>query len=499
MRLLALIILLCVRHIFALRRTGLQGFVEGNILYLDGGLYLNENGNPAPSNRSIDHVDLNKDFVVGSPADGNGPTVFHSSKPTYVPDVSHGIIWSDYRNLAYLYGGAAVDGNKLTNSIWEVDTSNGSLSWTEVEVNLSEGRPSHGAGCDFYSIKKGFYLGGWMSTSGTNDSDTRTYRHTLDIWDMRSKTMKHTTVPEFVPIVQQSLVPVDNLDGKVLLVALGGYTHKNGTLTIFGGCYNDPAYNMSCASYSYDPLVYNIASASWSNYAYHALGYFVPPIVSNVIGGSEVGNAKYSSPVFTTFSSHRLSQLFTPPPHPARNGLEYSRPVKIAGLVCLLAVVPFIGWMIVDFVSVQDQQKKRWAISLPYLCFLWSTSAAILILVAVAYLESQKPDPDVSHWSGAPVSDGFWTGQAMESPFVNKPSPHRPPQGLLSVYYDQGTSGTYSQRNFTIRLRPIIYWSWNYLPLLIVVLYGRAWKMLDVSLKSVYKYSHLKPFGRPSA
>ncbi len=67
---------------------------------------------------------------------------------------------------------------------------------------------------------------------GSNEagSSKRHYRHTLDIWDMVAKTMKCSDVPDFVPIVDQNLVVGSIQEGREFLVALGGYTVKNGTL-----------------------------------------------------------------------------------------------------------------------------------------------------------------------------------------------------------------------------------------------------------------------------
>ena len=94
-------------------------------------------------------------------------------------------------------------------------------------------------------------------------------------------------------------------------------------------------------------------------------------------------------------------------------------------------------------------------------------------------------------WTGDLVSDGFWLGQPIISQFVNGPTLSRPAQGLLSCYYDTGTSGIWSRRNFTIHLTPIVYWTFNYLPLLVAVLFSRLWKVLDLTVKRNYKYAHL--------
>lgn len=140
--------------------------------------------------------------------------------------------WSDHRNRAYLYGGTAIDGGILENDIWAFDTSDGEKPWTKLEVNLSGGRPSHGAGCDFDRLQKGFHLGGWTETSNATDCSNRSYRHTLDIWYMDKETMTHRDVPDFVPIVDQSLVALNTQDGKELLVALGGFTVQGCVLTM---------------------------------------------------------------------------------------------------------------------------------------------------------------------------------------------------------------------------------------------------------------------------
>jgi hypothetical protein len=49
---------------------------------------------------------------------------------------------------------------------------------------------------------------------------------------METETLSSLEVPDFVPVVNQSLVFLNTRNKDGLLVALGGYTEKNGTLTI---------------------------------------------------------------------------------------------------------------------------------------------------------------------------------------------------------------------------------------------------------------------------
>ena len=99
------------------------------------------------------------------------------------------------------------------------------------------------------------------------------------------------------------------------------------------------------------------------------------------------------------------------------------------------------------------------------------------------------PYPD---WSGGLDSDGVWTGRQFESKFIRAPTLARPPQGLISFYYDQKPAGTWSQRNAIERIGTYNYFAFTYLPTLIAVLYGRLWKVLDDEVKRVDKYIRLK-------
>jgi len=38
-------------------------------------------------------------------------------------------------------------------------------------------------------------------------------------------------------------------------------------------------------SYSYDPLLYDVTEPGFQDYGYHTYGYFVPQIISDIIGG----------------------------------------------------------------------------------------------------------------------------------------------------------------------------------------------------------------------
>lgn len=54
---------------------------------------------------------------------------------------------------------------------------------------------------------------------------------------------------------------------------------------MFGGCFQERKPYLPCASYSYDPLLYDVTKPGWQDYTYHINGYFVPPNVSDIIGG----------------------------------------------------------------------------------------------------------------------------------------------------------------------------------------------------------------------
>lgn len=103
-------------------------------------------------------------------------------------------------------------------------------------------------------------------------------------------------------------------------------------------------------------------------------------------------------------------------------------------------------------------------------------------------------------WSGGVDSDGIWTGPQFTSHFIRSPSLSRPRSGIVSSYYDTGTGGIWSQKNNGIRLGRGGYFAFIFLPMLLAVVYGRMWKLLDDQVKRIDTFYRLQsPHGCPAA
>jgi Protein of unknown function (DUF3433) len=88
-------------------------------------------------------------------------------------------------------------------------------------------------------------------------------------------------------------------------------------------------------------------------------------------------------------------------------------------------------------------------------------------------------------------SAGTWTGKRCESGFILSAEAGRPPQGLVSTYYDERASGVYSPKNFTKRFGALAYWAINSTPILVVVIYGHIWRVLLDEIKRIDKYCRM--------
>lgn len=103
---------------------------------------------------------------------------------------------------------------------------------------------------------------------------------------------------------------------------------------------------------------------------------------------------------------------------------------------------------------------------------------------------------DEIDWSGGSVSSGTWTGEPFNSRFIRSLTFDRPPRGLLSFYYNSASNGVWNQKNGAQRLGRGVYRTFTYLPMLLAVLYGRMWKVLDDDIKRIDMYYRLqKPNG----
>lgn len=208
------------------RRVGLQGFQINDTLWLDGGRYVNQDGSISTKVPTLSSINLTIDFQVPP-----GPVVQPQSRPPGVPTVSHGVMWSNLVDRAWLYGGKSEAGSRLQNSLWRFEPGKSDTQWTALDMghNLSNIRPSNGAGCNVPDLQTGYYLGGMVLSDEAVPFGLQ-FLHILTIFDMKTETLSSLEVPGFVPVVNQSLVYLNTGNKEGVLVAIGGCTEENGSL-----------------------------------------------------------------------------------------------------------------------------------------------------------------------------------------------------------------------------------------------------------------------------
>lgn len=177
---------------------------------------------------NLTQVNLTMDFTI--------PDTFDASqlpKPPEVPDVSYGSLWSNEIDTLWLYGGQNIMNEHTPNTIWrcKLDSTLGG-DWSQVDTvaaNLTGPRRTNGAGCNVPLRSTAYYLGGRSGLNATA-SGVPQYFHSMVVFDMKSERTSVINVPDFVPIVGQSLVYVD-VNVKGILIAVGGKKEINGSLS----------------------------------------------------------------------------------------------------------------------------------------------------------------------------------------------------------------------------------------------------------------------------
>jgi hypothetical protein len=151
---------------------------------------------------------------------------------------SFGFIWSNLVDRAWLFCEMPLHKNQsLKNDLWHFEMDEGGVGsgWTELDAgeNVTNSRPTHGASCNVPDLQKGYYWGGITRTGGNTVTESSvTYLHFLTVFNMQQETMSTIPVPDFVPVVNQSLVILNTATRSGALVALGGYVERNGTLPL---------------------------------------------------------------------------------------------------------------------------------------------------------------------------------------------------------------------------------------------------------------------------
>ena len=174
--------------------------------------------------------DLTKNFIIW-----DGPIKEEHRDISGTPTVTHGFTFSNLVDRAWLFGGKPVGNGTPTamaNDIWRFEPQSGDSPWTQIPpgTNSTQERPYRGAGCNVPDLRRGYYLGG--ITDDPKDRQIHHYHHWLFEFDMESEKLQAFPVPQFVPVVNQSLVFLDTGTRSGALVALGGSVETgNGTLS----------------------------------------------------------------------------------------------------------------------------------------------------------------------------------------------------------------------------------------------------------------------------
>ncbi|KAK4186670.1 hypothetical protein QBC35DRAFT_500646 [Podospora australis] len=214
------------------RRVGMQAFRLMDNLWIDGGRFLDENGTIVKETAStLLSYDLAHSFDIP-----NGPSlIINQLRGAEAHVVYHGFMFSNLVDKAWLFGGHPVDDVELPipNDIWRFEPGageDGNIEWTRLPSgdNITAERPYRGAGCDVPDLQRGFYLGGIASDI---PSATPRYLHWLYEFDTENEVMRSFPVPDFVPVVNHSLVYLDTRSRGGALLALGGMIEVNGSLS----------------------------------------------------------------------------------------------------------------------------------------------------------------------------------------------------------------------------------------------------------------------------
>lgn len=148
--------------------------------------------------------------------------------------MSYGTLWSNEIDTFWQYGGQNLAEDDGKNTIWRFTLDSDLVNegtWSQLDAraaNLSGTRRTNGAGCNVPSQLTGYYLGG-QSVLNNSDSGTPRYFHSMTIFDMNVETTKTIGVPDYVPVIGQSLVYLD-LSTEGILIVIGGQTEMNGII-----------------------------------------------------------------------------------------------------------------------------------------------------------------------------------------------------------------------------------------------------------------------------
>lgn len=170
-------------------------------------------------------VDLRQNFSIP-----DSYNTISKAKSNNVPNISYGTLWSNNIDTFWLFGGQTLEAEDDTNSIWRYRASEERWEVIVTKSDLSPGRPVDGAGCNVPLWSTGYYLGGYIMTNKSHIA-TKNYLHSMVVFDMDTDSVTTEDVPEYIPVVGQSLEFL-NARKKGVLIVMGGYTAINNTLTL---------------------------------------------------------------------------------------------------------------------------------------------------------------------------------------------------------------------------------------------------------------------------
>ncbi|EGO53826.1 hypothetical protein NEUTE1DRAFT_127034 [Neurospora tetrasperma FGSC 2508] len=203
---------------------------------------------------------------------------------------------------------------------------------------------------------------------------------------------------------------------------------------------------------------------------------------------------------FSGWSHSELKLIFSPSNHTRPNPFRTKNYLAAAKITsALLIVIPFFIYMALYLYSLLQFKRQGYMQVVsgttsmtwrpfftrnPYLLFLALSSLSLLVVVELLYQHSINPafEPGhrIMHTNGSePSPPGYYPTIAS-----------RPRLGLYT-YWDSESTDFKNMRGTSSRLKLEGYVVWNYLPTIVVVLYGLLWQQCDAEVERIEPYYHL--------
>lgn len=183
--------------------------------------------------------------------DDGMPQIFsNSTKGSYVPDVSGGILWADDVNKIFYQYGGEFSGAAQTFQLWAYDAAYNTWNVSEPSGSTPQ-RTSWGAGVAVNQTGTGYYYGGWQSNTATPGwSGAPQMSNSLVTYDMIGNDLTPNSGPDSLGRAEGVMVFLPASDGGLLIYFGGLVDSGNGTAV---------ASNMS------NIFIFDIASSKWYN------------------------------------------------------------------------------------------------------------------------------------------------------------------------------------------------------------------------------------------